>query len=171
MVFTKLIAFTALAVSISSVQAALIRRVTCPDGSTTANEACCPFFPLRDHLQSNIFNNECGQDVREALRMTFHDGVGFSPTLGGGGADGSLIYNSTIELAQNGNTDAGLSDAVDIFSPLVGQFNVTGGDLIYFASAVGLSNCVGAPQLQFFAGRPVATGPAPDGSVSQPTGD
>ena len=39
---------------------------------------------------------------------------------------------------------------------------------ITFASAVGLSNCHGAPRLRFFAGRPNATAPAPDGLVPAP---
>ena len=171
MVFSNLLALSALAATISSAQAALTRRVTCPDGNTTANEACCAFFPLRDHLQTNLFNNECGQDVREALRLTFHDGVGFSPTLGGGGADGSLITFASVELNQTGNNDAGVSDGVLLLTPLVDQFNVTARDLLYFAAAVGVTNCVGAPQLTFLAGRPVATGPAPDGMVSSPTGE
>lgn len=103
--------------------------------------------------------------------MTFHDGVGFSPTLGGGGADGSIITFSSIELNQTGNNDAGVSDAVILLSPLVDQFNVTAGDLIYFAAAVGVTNCVGAPQLTFLAGRPTATAAAPDDMVSTPGGE
>ena len=51
------------------------------------------------------------------------------------------------------------------------EFNVTAGDLLYFAAAVGITNCPGAPQIQFFAGRPEATGPAPEGTVSLPTGN
>ncbi|KAF8531615.1 heme peroxidase, partial [Gautieria morchelliformis] len=44
---------------------------------------------------------------------------------------------------------------------------ISAGDLIQFAGAVALSNCPGAPRLQFLAGRPNATAPAPDGL--QPT--
>lgn len=48
------------------------------------------------------------------------------------------------------------------------RYNVSAGDLIQFAGAVGISNCPGAPRLQFLAGRPNATFPASDGLVPEP---
>lgn len=48
------------------------------------------------------------------------------------------------------------------------RHQVTAGDLIQFAGAVGVSNCPGAPRLQFLAGRPNATVPASDGTVPEP---
>lgn len=39
---------------------------------------------------------------------------------------------------------------------------------IQLAGAVGISNCPGAPRLQFLLGRPNATAPAPDGSIPAP---
>ena len=48
------------------------------------------------------------------------------------------------------------------------QFPVTAGDLIQFAGAVAVSNCPGAPRLQFLAGRPNATVPAALGLVPKP---
>lgn len=45
---------------------------------------------------------------------------------------------------------------------------MTAGDLIQFAAAVGLSNCPGAPRLQFLVGRPNATAPAQDGAIPGP---
>lgn len=39
---------------------------------------------------------------------------------------------------------------------------------IQLASAVGISNCPGAPRLQFLLGRPNATAPAPDNTVPAP---
>lgn len=59
MVFKLSTAIVALATLAS---AANFRRVTCPDGSTTANEACCVFAALRDDLQQNLFLNTCGED-------------------------------------------------------------------------------------------------------------
>lgn len=47
-------------------------------------------------------------------------------------------------------------------------FNVTAGDLIQFAGAVAVSNCPGAPKLEFLAGRPNATFAAQIGTVPQP---
>ena len=39
---------------------------------------------------------------------------------------------------------------------------------IQLAGAVGVSNCAGAPRLEFLAGRPNATFPADDGTVPEP---
>ena len=49
--------------------------------STASNEACCAFFALRDDLQNNLFANECGEEVRGMLRLTFHDGIAISPAM------------------------------------------------------------------------------------------
>lgn len=126
------------------------------------------FFDLADFLQENKFDNTCGEDAHEALRLTFHDAIGFSlnGTFTGNGADGSImIYNDT-ELTNPANN--GVSDAIDNLKPLLGQFNVTPGDLIQFAGAVAVSNCPGAPRLEFLAGRPLPTIAAPNGTVPQP---
>ena len=70
--------------------AALTRRVTCPDGINTAtNAACCSLFAIRDDLQQNLFDNgQCGEDVHESLRLTFHDAISFSPALNASGQFG-----------------------------------------------------------------------------------
>lgn len=172
MSFKKLFTVFSLAASLSVSYAALTRRVACPDGVNTASDAaCCPWFAVRDDLQNNLFDNECGQEVREALRLTFHDGIAFSPSLGGGGADGSIITFSDTELtfASNGGS-GGVDDFVADITPFVSKWNVTPGDLIYFAGAVGTSNCPGSPQLQFLTGRPNPVAAAPDGLVSAPGG-
>ena len=39
---------------------------------------------------------------------------------------------------------------------------------IQLAGAVGISNCPGAPRLQFLLGRPNATAPAPDKTIPAP---
>ena len=57
----------------------------------------------------------------------------------------------------------GISDSVEFLTPFLATHNVTAGDLIQLAAAVGITLCPGAPQLQFLAGRPNATAPAPDG--------
>ena len=72
--------------------------------------------------------------------------------------------NLIIPVAAND----GVSDAIDNLAPLLQQFNVTAGDLIQFAGAVAVSNCPGAPKLEFFAGRPNATIPAQAGTVPLP---
>ncbi|KAH8116590.1 manganese peroxidase 3 [Phellopilus nigrolimitatus] len=163
----KLTFITVALVALAS--AANYKRVTCPDGvNTCTNEACCVFFALRDDLQNNLFNKQCGEDVHESLRLTFHDGVGFSQSgaFKGNGADGSIILFKDIET--NYVENAGTDDGVDALAPFLQNHSVSAGDLIQFAAAVGLTNCPGAPQLQFLAGRPNATIPADDGTVPQP---
>lgn len=157
--------------AVTFTNAALTRRVSCSDGNTATNAACCAWFPILEDLQTNLFASECGQESREALRLTFHDALGFSPTLGGGGADGSIITFSSTELAYAANADSGVSDIVDNLTPFVSKYNVTPGDLVFFAGAVGFSNCAGATQLQFLTGRPAPTAASPDGLVSTPAGE
>lgn len=66
----------------------------------------------------------------------------------------------------------GIDDSVNNLIPLVSQFpNISAADLIQFAGAVAVSNCPGAPQLQFLAGRKDATAPAIDGLVPEPQDD
>lgn len=117
MVFKLSVGLLALAAAVS---AANVRRVACPDGKHTAtNAACCVFFDIADTLQSQLFDNTCGEDgefashfscwytqylrftAHEALRLTFHDAIGISQKGGasqGGGADGSIIIFQDTEL-------------------------------------------------------------------------
>jgi len=147
--------------------------VTCPDGNTASNAACCPFFALRDDLQTNVFQSQCGEDVHESLRLTFHDAIAFSSSLkkqglpAGGGADGSMLIFPNVE--PNFHANLGISDSVEFLTPFLARHpDVTAGDLIQFAGAVGITNCPGAPRLEFLAGRPNATAPAPDGLIPEP---
>ncbi|KIJ47125.1 class II peroxidase [Sphaerobolus stellatus SS14] len=160
--------------SVAAVQAANFRRVTCPDGVNTAtNAACCAFFALRDDLQTHLFDNQCGEDAHEVVRLSFHDAIAFSSSLkaqgkpAGGGADGSMLVFPDVE--PNFSANNGISDSVNALLPFLAAHNtITAGDLIQFAGAVGISNCPGAPRLQFLAGRPNATAPAPDGLIPEP---
>ena len=67
--------------------AALTKRVVCPDGVNTAsNAACCVLFPIMDDIQQNLFDGgQCGEEVHESLRLTFHDAIGFSNSQGPSG--------------------------------------------------------------------------------------
>jgi hypothetical protein len=54
-------------------------KVTCADGTVTANAACCALVPIVADIQTNLFDGgECGEEVHESLRLTFHDAIGFS---------------------------------------------------------------------------------------------
>ncbi|KAI0081217.1 manganese peroxidase 1 precursor [Panus rudis PR-1116 ss-1] len=164
MAFKVLAVLAALAV-VSN--AALTRRVACPDGVNTAtNAACCSLFAIRDDIQQNLFDGgECGEEVHESLRLTFHDAIGIGSN-GGGGADGSMIIFEDIET--NFHANNGVDEIVDAQKPFIARHNITAGDFIQFAGAIGVSNCPGAPQLDFLLGRPSATAPAPDKTVPEP---
>ncbi|KAJ3822198.1 manganese peroxidase [Lentinula raphanica] len=146
------------------------KRFACADGvHVTSNEVCCQLFPLVEQLQSDLFDGgECGEEAHESLRLTFHDAIGFSPTKGGGGADGSIIVFSDVETAFHAN--GGIDDIVDAQKQFMASHNVTinPGDFIQLAGAVAVSNCPGAPQLEFLFGRPAPVAASPDLLIPEP---
>ncbi|KAI0331210.1 peroxidase [Cubamyces sp. BRFM 1775] len=174
MAFNTLVAFIFALAVIEVVNGALTRRVTCPDGVNTAtNAACCGLFAIRDDIQQNLFDGgTCGEDAHESLRLTFHDAIGFSQSaaaagvFGGGGADGSISIFESIET--NFHASIGVDEIVNEQAPFIARHNITPGDFIQFAGAVGVSNCPGAPRLEFLLGRPPATQPAPDKTIPEP---
>ncbi|KAK0488428.1 manganese peroxidase 1 precursor [Armillaria novae-zelandiae] len=168
MAFAPILALLSLLATVHQSNAALTKRVACADGvHTVTNEACCALFPVVADLQANLFDGgECGEEVHESLRLTFHDAIGFSLTKGGGGADGSIVTFSDIETAFHANN--GIDGIVEVQRPFITAHNMTAGDFIQLAGAVGVSNCPGAPQLDFLLGRPEATAPSPDLLVPEP---
>ncbi|OCH92288.1 manganese peroxidase precursor [Obba rivulosa] len=142
----------------------------CSDGTRVSNAACCAFIPLAEDLQNTIFLNDCGEDTHEAIRLTFHDAVAISRSQGpsvGGGADGSMLLFPTIE--PNFSANNGIDDSVNNLIPFLAKHpTISAGDLVQFAGAVALSNCPGAPQLEFLAGRPNHTIAAADGLIPEP---
>lgn len=167
------LAIATVAISVGGINAALTRRVPCPDGVHTAtNTACCVLFPIVDSLQEYFFNGgQCGEEVHESVRLSFHDAIGFSLSKGpsgGGGADGSIMVFGDIETQYPAN--GGIDDIVNAQAQFLSQFGgiISPGDFIQLAGAVGISNCPGAPRLQFLLGRPNATAPAPDNTIPAP---
>ncbi|THH12864.1 hypothetical protein EW146_g7288 [Bondarzewia mesenterica] len=163
---TTLIALTAL---VSLANAAVIKSVTCPDGVNKAtNAACCVLFPIRDDIQKRLFDGgECGEEVHESLRLTFHDAIGYSMSRHmGGGADGSIMVFADAELKYHAN--GGIDDIIKAQKPFVAKHNISAGDFIQFAGAVGVSNCPGAPRLEYLFGRPDPIAPAHDLTVPEP---
>jgi len=161
----------ALIVALSTASnAALTRRVTCPDGSVTANSACCVLFPIMADLQKNLFDNgDCGEGAHEAMRLTFHDAIGWSnfDATKGNGTDASIIIFEEIENSFIANL--GIDTIVQEEKAFMSRHQtISPADFIQFAGAVGLSNCPGAPRLQFLMGRENATFPAKDGTVPNP---
>ncbi|RPD53510.1 manganese peroxidase isozyme precursor [Lentinus tigrinus ALCF2SS1-6] len=142
--------------------------------TVAAAPKCCVWFDVLDDIQTNLFDGgECGEEVHESLRLTFHDAIGFSPALfaegkfGGNGADGSIMSFAEIETAFHAN--GGIDDIVETQRPFALAHGVSFGDFIQFAGAVGVSNCAGGPRLQFLAGRNNVTQPSPDLLVPEPS--
>ncbi|KAJ7675538.1 heme peroxidase [Mycena rosella] len=107
-------------------------------------------------LQETVFQNEWPTDLAadDAVAIT-------------AGADGSMLLFPTIE--PNFAANNGVDDSVNNLLSHVGEAPCEAGDLVQFAGAVALSNCPGAPQLEFMAGRPNKTIPAIEGLIPEPS--
>jgi manganese peroxidase len=77
-----------------------------------------------------------------------------------------MLLFPTVEPSFEAN--AGIDDSVNNLLHVLPTAGVSAGDLIQFAGAVALSNCPGAPRLEFLAGRPNHTIPAVDGLIPEP---
>ncbi|KAJ7641900.1 putative versatile peroxidase [Roridomyces roridus] len=160
--------FVLLAGLASAYGAALQRRVTCPTGEQTANAACCALFPVLDDIQTNMFAGDtCSDAAHTALRVAFHDAIGFSNTQNfGTGADGSILLFGETELAFDANL--GIADAFNLEVPFIKKHNISVADFIQFAATVSLTRCPGILQPPFMFGRVDATAAAPDNTVPEP---
>ncbi|KAE9403095.1 manganese peroxidase [Gymnopus androsaceus JB14] len=100
---------------------------------------------LAQALTETLFENECGETAHEVLRLSFHDAIAFSQSLGpsaGGGADGSMLVFPDVE--PNYAANLGISDSVNDLLPFLGsgQFpTITAGDMIQFGAAVAVGLC------------------------------
>ncbi|KAI0745458.1 manganese peroxidase isozyme precursor [Earliella scabrosa] len=161
-------AFFTLFALTAAVSAAPRKRAACSNGRSAADERCCVWFDVLDDIQTNLFDGgECGEEAHESLRLTFHDAISFSPTLGGGGADGSIMAFADEETSFEASN--GLDEIVEEQRPFALSHNVSFGDFIQFAGAVAVSNCVGGPRIQFLAGRSNDSVVSPDGLIPLPT--
>ncbi|KAF7377245.1 Peroxidase [Mycena sanguinolenta] len=179
--------FVLLAALATASDAALTRRVVCPDGNTVTNEACCALFPVLEDIQANMFDLDepCGDAAHTALRVAFHDAIGFSntqPSFGyeiispspdttadhqdSTGADGSIFIFAETELSFGANL--GIADAFNLEAPFIAKHNISVADFIQFAGAVSLTECPGTARPTFMFGRVDAKFPAPDGTVPEP---
>ncbi|KAJ7110264.1 putative versatile peroxidase [Mycena crocata] len=156
-------------VALNTISATPTPRANCGKGRTAASATVWLTAPgVNPELK--VFGS--GDDAHDALRLSFHDAIGYSPKMikeqkkfGGGGADGSLIKFATTELPYPANE--GLEEIVGDEKVYADRWNVSYGDIIQFAGAVSVRNCAGGPRISFMAGRPEATGAAPEGLVPE----
>ncbi|KDR67446.1 hypothetical protein GALMADRAFT_147216 [Galerina marginata CBS 339.88] len=162
--------FGRLAVLVVLLASHLAAAVTCPGGQVVANKVTSlELFPVIKLLQADLFDGgECGEEAHAALRLAFHDAIGFSTSGGkGGGADGSILAFNKTETKYAAND--GIDDIVAAQWPIFLQSNLSAGDFVHLAGAIGTGNCPGAPLLPYSMGRPPPVAPAPDLTVPQPT--
>jgi hypothetical protein len=157
--------------ALKKILSALIFALPFVKGLTVAKKSACAFLePIVADLRENLFNNECADDAHVALRLLFHDAIGFSlnPAIGGGGADGSIIVFNETELASLANT--GMELALTELAPFITKYGhvLSPGDLIQLSGAVSLSDCAGAPHVKFVMGRPQPTAPSPPNLIPGP---
>ncbi|KAJ3535733.1 hypothetical protein NMY22_g6354 [Coprinellus aureogranulatus] len=191
--FAALLVLSAASIAIASPAAHLKKRATCRGGQTVdysqASDIelriigsssdqifsiqCCVWYDVLRDLPSKLWEHrECDDGVHSALRLTFHDAIGFSNSLtasgsfGGGGADGSIIEHADVEFEFRANR--GLREIVEKERRIALAHNVSFADMIQFAGAAGITNCPGAPRLEFLAGRPFTSRPSPPGLVPNP---
>ncbi|KDR83273.1 hypothetical protein GALMADRAFT_263611 [Galerina marginata CBS 339.88] len=168
--FRKVLSALLFALPLVSVNGLRTKRATCPDGVHTATNAkCCFLFPIVQDLSANLFDGDCGDEAHGALRLMFHDAIGFSPKAGGGGADGSIAVFNKTELTFPAN--AGIDDILDVIGPFLQKYSsvMTPGDFIQLAGAVSLSHCAGAPRVKFSLGRPAPKVASPPNLVPDPS--
>ncbi|KAJ6532410.1 manganese peroxidase precursor [Mycena capillaripes] len=160
---------------ITSARATLAPPAPCSNGYTASSSTCCVWYDvLADAFaQFSLINLFPGDDAHDALRLAFHDAIGYSPRLKaqnkfghGVSLDGSIIKFASTELAYHAN--AGLQSIVSAEQEIADRHGVSYGDMIQFAAAVSVGNCKGGPRISFMAGRPDAYQAAPDGLVPEP---
>ncbi|KAF7341245.1 Peroxidase [Mycena venus] len=158
--------FVLLAALATVSNAALTRRVVCPDGNTVSNEACCALFPVLEDIQTNMFaDDDCSDAAHTAPARRFprcHRLFEQQPEHG----DGSIFIFAETELGFDANL--GIADAFNLEAPFITKHNISVADFIQFAAAVSLTKCPGILRPPFMFGRVDATFSAPDGTVPEP---
>ncbi|KAJ7249929.1 heme peroxidase [Mycena rebaudengoi] len=148
------LSFTAILIAfVLSAIASPTKRATCSNGRTAAHASCCVWFDVMD-------------DIQENLCLTFHDAIGFSPRYDIFDDNGSIMAHSDIETLFPANN--GIDEIVEAQRPFAIKHQVSFGDFIQFAGAVGITNCAGAPRLEFLAGRLNTSLPSPPDLVPEP---
>jgi manganese peroxidase len=125
--------------------------------SACTADRCCVWKHIADSMLGLMFdaaNGVCTDFARGAIRMGFHDAATWNKTMVAGGADGSILLASDVEMARPEN-EALIPTAATMMQ-LWNQyrgFGITMADLIQTAAKVGAVACPGGPRIRMFIGR------------------
>ena len=88
--------------------------MTCPNGKSVSNEKCCALFPVLEDIQANLFDHgECGEDAHSALRIAFHDAIGYSTTR----KEAYVFPSSSVCPENNATSKPGVAGPMVPFTP------------------------------------------------------
>ncbi|KAJ7495259.1 heme peroxidase [Mycena latifolia] len=141
-----------------------------PNVANATNQACVPWYAIRDAIMGGLFQGRCGDNARASIRLAFHDAGTFSlalqsEALPNGGADGSMLVDPNEVLRSENN---GLQNIVSLLEPMPAQFGVSPGDVLQLAGVLGVLACPGGPVINAFIGRPAPRNIAPMGLLPNP---
>ncbi|KAK4168403.1 versatile peroxidase VPL1 [Cladorrhinum sp. PSN259] len=128
---------------------------------------CCVYKYMADEMRSTFRNSDTGQCnnlARQAVRLAFHDSGTWSKTLGGGGADGSIILAGEWTRGEN----AGMSDIVAKLQTWYDKYRPHGGkmaDMVQVAATVATVACPLGPRIRLFVGRNSSSTASPAGRL------
>ncbi|KAJ6631861.1 hypothetical protein B0H10DRAFT_1937616 [Mycena sp. CBHHK59/15] len=138
---------------IAAAVAVLTKRATCSKCRTAAAASCCVWFDVLDDIQLKLYsiislfiswaNPPISRSMEENVERKFISGLG-------------VVANNGIETFR--------THAQGLFRRLVKDLTQTYPS-IQFSGAVGVSNCLGAPRLEFLAGHLNFSLPSPPGLV------
>lgn len=139
-----------------------------PLGSKECRKStCCIWKYIADDMSKSFKESktgECNELARQAVRLGFHDAATWSKTLGGGGADGSIILAGEWTRSEN----LGLEDIAVQMKIWYGKWRAHGAgmaDLIQMAANVATVSCPLGPRVKSFVGRNDSSKAAPEGRL------
>ncbi|KAL2197989.1 heme peroxidase [Corynascus similis CBS 632.67] len=136
------------------------------DSSECRDDTCCVWKYIADAMAA-VFQDQkqCNELARQAVRLGFHDAGTWSKSLGGGGADGSVVLSAT-ELARSDNRGLEIAAArMAGWYTEYRSYGVSMADLIQVGAAVATVSCPLGPRSRVFVGRNDSNTPAPSGRL------
>ncbi|KAJ7323694.1 heme peroxidase [Mycena albidolilacea] len=170
------------------------QRATCSNGRTASSATCCVWYNVLDDLQANAWrflsNFAIHHEIQRRMLMMLSGSLftmqsAILRTSKGRGSLGTfqrqfwflvlmrLSRGNGAEMQDPANVgdnihSEGLETIVTAEKELADKYGVSYGDIIQFAGAVSVRNCLFGPRIAFMAGRPAATQAAPPGLIPAP---